>query len=231
MAELFRGATGAAAALDPKEVLAGRPLRYASGEGGQEFRTPSDRLEFYSEQLAEAGLAPMPDWQPDPQEERDRARWPLRLLTAPGYFQAIPPMPGSISCAGARARPIASCTPTRRPGAASSMARGCVCSMRAVRSALCSGSATRCCPVWCWCPASGRMAKHSPARSTCCARTAIPISATAPPTRAPSSTWRPGLKTRAHAKPKSASRRKPGSTVRPLVPRMSGSRPSLGRRV
>ena len=30
----------------------------------------------------------MPDWQPDPQEERDAARWPLRLLTAPGYFQA-----------------------------------------------------------------------------------------------------------------------------------------------
>src|SRR5207244_8213307 len=41
-----------------------------------------------SEQLAAAGLAAMPDWQPDPQEERDRARWPLRLLTAPGYFQA-----------------------------------------------------------------------------------------------------------------------------------------------
>jgi anaerobic selenocysteine-containing dehydrogenase len=30
----------------------------------------------------------MPDWQPDPQEEQDGARWPLRLLTAPGYFQA-----------------------------------------------------------------------------------------------------------------------------------------------
>ena len=30
----------------------------------------------------------MPDWQPDPDEERDAARWPLRLLTAPGYFQA-----------------------------------------------------------------------------------------------------------------------------------------------
>jgi anaerobic selenocysteine-containing dehydrogenase len=88
LAELFRGATGAAAALDPAEVRAGRPLRYGTGEGGQEFRTPSGRLEFYSEQLAAAGLAAMPDWQPDAQEERDRARWPLRLLTAPGYFQA-----------------------------------------------------------------------------------------------------------------------------------------------
>jgi anaerobic selenocysteine-containing dehydrogenase len=86
-AELFRGATGAAATLDPTEVRAGRPLRYGA-EGGQQFRTPSGRLEFYSEQLAAAGLAAMPDWQPDPQEERDRARWPLRLLTAPGYFQA-----------------------------------------------------------------------------------------------------------------------------------------------
>jgi anaerobic selenocysteine-containing dehydrogenase len=38
--------------------------------------------------MAAAGLDPMPDWRPDPQEERDRARWPLRLLTAPGYFQA-----------------------------------------------------------------------------------------------------------------------------------------------
>ena len=56
--------------------------------GGQEFRTPSGKLEFYSEQLAAQGLSPMPDWQPDPQEERDAARWPLRLLTAPGYFQS-----------------------------------------------------------------------------------------------------------------------------------------------
>src|SRR3984893_15914488 len=37
-AELFRGATGAAAALDPAEVRAGRPLRYAT-DGGQQFRT------------------------------------------------------------------------------------------------------------------------------------------------------------------------------------------------
>ncbi len=87
MAELFRGAKGPVAALDPDEVRTGEPIRLAPA-GGQEFRTPSGRLEFYSEQLAAQGLAPMPDWQPDPQEERDAARWPLRLLTAPGYFQA-----------------------------------------------------------------------------------------------------------------------------------------------
>jgi len=87
MAELFQGATGPVAALDPDEVRAGHPIRLAPA-GGQEFRTPSGRLEYYSEQLAAQGLSPMPDWQPDPQEERDAARWPLRLLTAPGYFQS-----------------------------------------------------------------------------------------------------------------------------------------------
>ncbi|HEV2335345.1 MAG TPA: molybdopterin-dependent oxidoreductase [Stellaceae bacterium] len=87
MAELFRGAKGSVAALDPDEVRTGRPIRLAPA-GGQEFRTPSGRLEFYSGQLAAQGLSPMPDWQPDPEEERDRARWPLRLLTAPGYFQS-----------------------------------------------------------------------------------------------------------------------------------------------
>jgi anaerobic selenocysteine-containing dehydrogenase len=87
LGELFRDATGAVAALGLDEVRSGRPFRYG-GDGGQEFRTPWGRLEFYSEQMAATGLAPMPDWRPDPQEEADAARWPLRLLTAPGYFQA-----------------------------------------------------------------------------------------------------------------------------------------------
>jgi anaerobic selenocysteine-containing dehydrogenase len=87
LAELFRGAKGPVATPGLDKVRSGRPFRYG-GDGGQEFRTPTGRLEFYSEQLAAAGYAPMPDWQPDPQEERDAACWPLRLLTAPGYFQA-----------------------------------------------------------------------------------------------------------------------------------------------
>jgi len=69
------------------QVRRGGPIRIDAGEG-QQFRTPSGKLEFYSRQLADAGLAPMPDWRPDPREEADAARWPLRLLTAPGYFQA-----------------------------------------------------------------------------------------------------------------------------------------------
>lgn len=88
LAELFCGASGPVAEPRLDWVRSGRPFRYRNGDAGQEFRTPSGKLEFYSEQLSAAGQAPMPDWQPDPQEERDAARWPLRLLTAPGYFQA-----------------------------------------------------------------------------------------------------------------------------------------------
>jgi anaerobic selenocysteine-containing dehydrogenase len=84
---LLDGAGGRVAGADLDALRSGRPTRYAEPQG-QEFRTPSGRLEFYSEQLAALGLAPMPDWRPDAQEERDQARWPLRLLTAPGYFQA-----------------------------------------------------------------------------------------------------------------------------------------------
>jgi anaerobic selenocysteine-containing dehydrogenase len=87
MDALFDDAKGAMAALDPAELRKGGPVRLPAADC-QEFRTPSGRLEFYSEQLAAAGLAPMPDWRPDAQEERDAARWPLRLLSAPGYFQA-----------------------------------------------------------------------------------------------------------------------------------------------
>jgi anaerobic selenocysteine-containing dehydrogenase len=86
-AELFRGATGRAAAIDPTTVRGAGPINLAP-EGGQEFRTPSGRLEFYSETLAARNQAPMPDWQPDPEEASEATRWPLRLLTAPGYFQS-----------------------------------------------------------------------------------------------------------------------------------------------
>ncbi len=87
LAALLDGAGGATANLDPDRLRQGGPLRLTASDE-QEFRTPSGKLEFYSEQLAAQGLAPMPDWQPDPEEARDAARWPLRLLTAPGYFQA-----------------------------------------------------------------------------------------------------------------------------------------------
>jgi len=87
LASLLDGAAGGAAAIPSERLPDAGPVRYASA-GAQAFRTPSGKLEFYSEALAARGAAPMPDWQPDAEEEREAARWPLRLLTAPGYFQA-----------------------------------------------------------------------------------------------------------------------------------------------
>jgi anaerobic selenocysteine-containing dehydrogenase len=84
--EMFRGATGRAA-TDPDRLPDAGPISIGP-KGGQAFRTPSGKLEFYSETLAAQGLPPMPDWQPDPAEATQTPRWPLRLLTAPGYFQS-----------------------------------------------------------------------------------------------------------------------------------------------
>ena len=82
--ELFRGASGPAAAFDPAALLDGAPVSIAS-RGPQRFATPSGKLEFHSQTLADRGLPPLPDWQPDPAEP---AQASLRLLTAPGYFQS-----------------------------------------------------------------------------------------------------------------------------------------------
>jgi anaerobic selenocysteine-containing dehydrogenase len=83
---LFDGASGPYAALDPDVVARSGPMAVRPPDA-QEFRTPSGKLEIFASALADRGLA-LPDWHPDPQEVRDAARWPLRLLTAPGYFQA-----------------------------------------------------------------------------------------------------------------------------------------------
>ena len=82
----FAGATGIIADVDPARVFEG-PVKVRPPDA-QEFRTPSGRLEIYSETLAQQGVPPMPIWEEDPVEAADAARWPLRLLTAPGYFQA-----------------------------------------------------------------------------------------------------------------------------------------------
>jgi anaerobic selenocysteine-containing dehydrogenase len=86
--ELFKGATGPAAAADPQKLFAGEPIHIAHDRDGQPFKTPSGKLEFHSEHLAKQGVSPMPDWNEDPLELAEAAKWPLRLLTAPGYFQA-----------------------------------------------------------------------------------------------------------------------------------------------
>ncbi len=86
--ELFKGSTGPASKAEPAKLFAGEPIHIKHDWKGQPFATPSGKLEFFSEQLANMGLSPVPDWNPDPIEVADAARWPLRLLTAPGYFQA-----------------------------------------------------------------------------------------------------------------------------------------------
>ena len=86
MRELLHGVHDAPAALDPAAVRDAGPIRIAPTDG-QKFCTPSGRLEFFSQSLADRDVAPMPDWHTDPAEEAAAARWPLRLLTAPGYFQ------------------------------------------------------------------------------------------------------------------------------------------------
>jgi anaerobic selenocysteine-containing dehydrogenase len=88
LTELFKGATGKPGTIDTKALPELGPINIAPTYEGQIYKTPSGKLEFYSEQLARQGVPPMPDWTPDPEEVRDAARWPLRLLTAPGYFQA-----------------------------------------------------------------------------------------------------------------------------------------------
>jgi anaerobic selenocysteine-containing dehydrogenase len=85
---MFQGATGTAAGVAPGSLRASGPVKLAPPPGRQRFATPSGKLEFYSETLAAQGLPPMPDWVADPVGEGEARRWPLRLLTAPGYYQS-----------------------------------------------------------------------------------------------------------------------------------------------
>src|SRR5262249_26348554 len=85
---LFRGPRGTAAGVDPAGLRTRGPVKLAPPPGRQRFGTPSGKLEFYSETLAAQGLPAMPDWVPDPVGEAKGRRYPLRLLTAPGYYQS-----------------------------------------------------------------------------------------------------------------------------------------------
>ena len=87
VALMVKGATGTAAGLDPSRLRDAGPIKLAPPPE-QRFTTPSGKLEFYSETLAAQGLPAMPDWVPDPIGEENGRRWPLRLLTAPGYYQS-----------------------------------------------------------------------------------------------------------------------------------------------
>jgi anaerobic selenocysteine-containing dehydrogenase len=103
----FAGATGPAARLDPDAVRAAGPIKIDPYPDGQRFGTPSGKLEFYSETLASQGLAPMPDWHEDAEETAQGRRWPLRLLTAPGYFQSHTAFSGNHALRRREGAPVA----------------------------------------------------------------------------------------------------------------------------
>ncbi len=86
----FRDATGPAAGVDLDSLRTAGPIKVVPYPGGQKFATPSGKLEFYAATLAAQGLPGLPDWQPDPGEEADARRWPLRLLTAPATIRVTP---------------------------------------------------------------------------------------------------------------------------------------------
>ena len=103
----WSGANGPAAAVDPAAVRGAGPIKIAAHPNGQRFATPSGKLEFYSAHLAAQGLPPMPDWAPDATEAADAARWPLRLLTAPGYYQSHTAFSGNARLRGRQGPPEA----------------------------------------------------------------------------------------------------------------------------
>jgi len=88
IAEVFRGAQGTVTTIDPATLADHRAIKLPLPEGGPQWATPSGRLEFYSAQLESQGLAALPDWVADPDDAAAAKRWPLRLLTAPGYYQS-----------------------------------------------------------------------------------------------------------------------------------------------
>ena len=153
-----------------RSATAGRSRSHPYPDGQRFARRPASSSS--TRRPGGQGPPPMPDWHPDAQEERDAARWPLRLLTAPGYFQSHTAFSGVRSCASAKASRAASCTPTRRAPAASPTGRGASCPMpwadrpgaaRQRRGAAGRGPRSG--------PAAGRRGR-CPAPSTCSAETA-----------------------------------------------------------
>jgi anaerobic selenocysteine-containing dehydrogenase len=102
----FVGATGPAAGIDPGTLRTAGPIKIEPYPNGQLFGTPSGKLEFYSERLASQGLPPMPDWREDADERALEQRWPLRLLTAPGYFQSHTAFTGNQSLRRREGAPV-----------------------------------------------------------------------------------------------------------------------------
>ena len=81
MEALLAGATGPSAALSVDGLVGAGPVKLPYANEGPALTY------FYSQQMADEGLPPLPGWTPDPAEQGETDRYPLRLLTAPGHFQ------------------------------------------------------------------------------------------------------------------------------------------------
>jgi anaerobic selenocysteine-containing dehydrogenase len=108
----FRDATGPAEGIDPDVLRTAGPVKVAPYPEGQKFATPSGKLEFYSAALDAQGLPGLPDWMPDPAEDKNARRWPLRLLTAPGYYQSHTAFSGNGYLRKREGPPVAILNPT-----------------------------------------------------------------------------------------------------------------------
>ena len=85
---------------------------------GQRFKTPSGKLEFYSETLAAQGLPPMPDWQRgSPRRRRSAGAGRCASSPRPATSRATRPSRGTLRSGGARASPIVRAAPGRRRAA------------------------------------------------------------------------------------------------------------------
>lgn len=81
IASLLAGAAGPSASLSVEGLVGAGPVKLAYAHTGPTVTY------FSSEAMAAEGLPPLPEWQPDPEEQGEGARLPLRLLTGPGHFQ------------------------------------------------------------------------------------------------------------------------------------------------
>ena len=87
------------------EAVRRQPIHIAR-LGRPALQTPSGPLD--STPIGLQAGPPMPDWNRDPLEAAEAAKWPLRLLTAPGYFHYTA-FRAWASCAAARASRSACC--------------------------------------------------------------------------------------------------------------------------
>jgi anaerobic selenocysteine-containing dehydrogenase len=109
---LFHDAAGPVARVDPDAMRTAGPVKITPYPNGQTFATPSGKLEFSSAALEAQGLSGIPDWVQDATEAADARRWPLRLLTAPGYYQSHTSYSGNDYLRGREGAPAGILNPT-----------------------------------------------------------------------------------------------------------------------